>query len=442
MRVPAVVTALVLAVAATLAVPGRAVATPWLFVSDIHLKAVSKRPFPARAGHDTNAALFASSIAAMQRVDPHPPVVVVTGDLLAHGIDPHAAAATAELVARRLGRAFPHAQFVLALGNNDSACGDYALAPDAPFLRAVAAAWAPLVNRDGAAPDFARTFVRDGFYTARLPVAGLRAVIVDDVFWSPRYHAGCGPGGAIAATAMNELDAAMRRMPGPLWVLFHIPPGVDAFSTAHVVHDLAVVPFLDPGWRDRFLAALERRPGAVALAVGAHTHRFAYRIVDASGARPVPMLLVPAISPIYGNAPSFLTADVRGGGVLAHVEEFSYVEGAWTNTGGLPSLGVEDVTAPNLLALQARLAQDAGLRATFARLYGGGGLTEINERNWRIYWCAATAFGSTPFRACDRTGGFSVFTGRGVIALGVAGAFVLLAAGSAGWWLRRRLVRR
>jgi uncharacterized protein YjeT (DUF2065 family) len=438
MRPPVLLVTLLLA-AFSAAAP--AAAAPWLFVSDIHLKAVSKRSLPSGAGHDTNAALFASAIRAMQRTDPHPPVVVVTGDLLAHGIDRRAATATAVRVARQLGAAFPQAQFVLALGNNDSACGDYALAPNARFLRDVAAAWAPLVNRGGAAPDFARTFVRDGFYTARLPDAGLRAVVIDDVFWSPRYHAGCGAAGNVADAEMNELLAAVQRAPGPVWVLFHIPPGVDAFSTVQVSKGLAIVPFLAPARRDRMLAALESAPGKIVLAVGAHTHRFAYRIAGAAGARPVPMLLVPAISPVYGNAPSFLTANVDARGIPHDVEEYSYRSGAWRDTGGLRELGVTAFTAPQLLAAQARLAHDPQARATFARLYGGGGRPEIEESNWRGYWCAATAFATAPYRACAGTGGISLITGRGVAVL-VAGCGVLVAAGALAVWLLRRRVRR
>jgi hypothetical protein len=151
---------------------------------------------------------------------------------------------------------------------------------------------------------------------------------------------------------------------------------------------------------------------------------------------------VPAISPIYGNTPSFLTASVGTGGVLRDVEEFSYLHGAWRDEGGMPSLGVVDFTAPQLIALQNRLAGDASLRATFDRLYEGGARSEIDERNWRVYWCAATAFGSTPFRTCDASGGFSLVTGRGLVALVFAGTLVVLAAGSSVWWLRRRSVRR
>jgi sphingomyelin phosphodiesterase acid-like 3 len=418
-------------------------AAPWLFVSDIHLEAGRTNAPPSRAGNDTNSALFESAIRAMQHVAPHPPVVVVTGDLLAHDITKRTATPTAVLMARRLNRAFPNAQFVLALGNDDSACGDYGLAPDSAFLKAVAAAWEPLVNRRGAAPAFSRTFIHDGFYTASLPVAGLRAIVLDDVFWSPRYRAQCGAAGNAGAQSLSELETALGRARGRVWVLFHIPPGVDAFSTADLAHRLAIVPFLTPSRRDRLVAALGSGRGHIALAVAGHTHRFAYRIVNATGPQPVPMLLVPAVSPIFGNAPSFLTANVDAAGTLHDVDEFSYRRGEWSTIGGMRSLGVTAFTGAQLVALQGRLAREPPLRETFARLYVGGGRPEIYDRTWSVYWCAATAFATAPFRDCTQSGGFSVITERGVKALGGAALAALLAIGAlVAFVVWRRLRRR
>jgi len=403
-----------------------AAATPWLFVTDIHLKAHSSaEKLPSPIGEDTDAALWESAVHAMQRVDPNPPVVVVTGDLLAHVISRRDTTPTAVAIAQRLGRAFPHAQFVLALGNEDSACGDYALAPDAQFLRAVAAAWGPLVNRRGAAPGFMHTFVHDGFYTVRLPVAGLHAIVVDDVYWSPRYHAACGQAGNVVNDSFTELESALHALPGPVWVLFHIPPGIDAFSTALISKRTVLVPFMRPDLRDRLTADLAGKH--IALAVAAHTHKFAYRIVDASGPNPVPMLLVPALSPIFGNEPAFLTADVTSGGALRHVEVTSFKQGRWSDIGGMRSLGVDAFTGKALVDLQARLAANPALRPTFERLYNAGAPSEINERNWPIYWCAATAFGTTPFRTCTRAGGFSIITQRGLEAVAGVLLFVLVA---------------
>jgi len=423
-----------------LLVAGRAAAdaAPWLFLTDIHLKTGYKHAPPSRLGDDTDLQLFQSAIREMQRVDPHPPVVVVTGDLLGHVIAKKDATPTTIEIAHMLGRAFPDAQFVLALGNNDGACGDYALTPEAPFLRQAGAAWEPLVNRHGAAPTFMRTFVHDGFYTARLPIPGLQAIVVNDVPWSPRYRSGCGPAPNAAAHQLNELDTALAQAKGRVWVLFHIPPGVDAFSTAQLTHRLAIVPFLRPDMRDGLLHLLVRKPGQVALAVAGHTHKFAFRVVGATGPEPVPMLLVPSISPIFSNDSSFLTANVGSDGTLRDVDETSYLDGRWQHIGGLRDLGVDTFGGKQLVALQGRLDRDPKLRETFGRLYSGAGKAEITERTWPVYACAATAFTTADFRTCDNAGGVSFFTQRAVrLASGVAG-IALIAVGAVVLLLRRR----
>lgn len=439
-------TDLALIAVALLFFAGRATAAadPWLFVSDIHLKANDLRAAPSRLGDDTDRALFDSAVRAMKRVDPHPPVVVVTGDLLAHVIRKRQAAGVSIEIAHVLNAAFPAAQFLLALGNDDGDCGDYGLTPNSPFLREIGNVWEPMVNRHGAAPGFLASFSRDASYTAALPAGGLHAIVIEDVYWSPRYHAGCGNPGDIGRRAMTELETRLARTPGPVWVLFHIPPGVDAYSTAKLAHRLAIVPFLRPDRRDEFLTLLARTPGHVKLAVAGHTHKFAYRIVDAAGASPVPMLLAPSISPIFRNASSFLTANVDADGTLRDVEETSDVENRWQRIGGMPDLGVDAFTGKELVALQGRLDRDPQVRATFDRLYNGGALSEINDRTWPVYSCAATAFTSSAFNACEGAGGFSLLTQRGVkAALGLAAIAALALAGIAAVIVlrRRRAVR-
>lgn len=416
--------------------------SPWLFVTDIHLEAGRHGTRPASFGQDTNAALFATALRAMHNVVPNPPVVVVGGDLLAHDMDRAHATATAVAVAQAFDRTFPHAQFLLTLGNEDSSCGDYALAPNSAFLRTVAQAWGPMVNQNGAAPNFVHTFTHDGFYTASLPVKGARAVIVDDVFWSPRYRAGCGPAGNITTAALDELERAVPASKLRTWLFLHIPPGIDAFSTAHLAHRLVVVPFLNPAPRARLTALIGDPARNVAVVIAGHTHKFAYRIVDESGKRPVPILLVPALSPIFRNAPSFVTANVSDDGAVTRVEEHSYVRRKWRDDGGLESLGVRELTGEALRALQGRLEANPALRQRFADLYNGDAPPEINEANWRLYWCAAAAFSAENFRACTNQGGFSLFTRRGLFAIGgAAAAFIIVAAAVAVMIIRRRAQR-
>lgn len=412
--------------------PVCAQAAPWLFVSDIHLDPLSRRPTPVPLGKDTNEALFRSALDAMKRADPNPPVVFITGDFFSHGFDYRRAGPTMNEIARRFGEAFPHAQFVIALGNEDSPCADYTLSPDAPFLRATAAAWAPLVNRHGAAPDFVRTFSHDGFYTTKLPLHNVRAVVIDDVFWSPRHRPGCGPSRTYgAAETLNDLSRATT--PGGAekrWVIMHIPPGIDAFSTTHLAHRLAVVPFLDPGPRGQLMQLFADERRRISLVIAAHIHKFSYRIFTAPGRDPLPMLLAPAVSPIFYNNASFLTADVAPDGTIQNAEDHAFVKHRWRDIGGLRSLGVRSFTGRELLALQSRLDRDPALRERYAALYNGDGPPEITERNYPGYACASIAFAASEYRSCLGVSGYSIFTRRGLALLGagLAAALAVLAA--------------
>jgi len=403
-----------------------AAAAPWLFVTDIHLDPASHHRGPIHLGSDSNVALLDSAIAAMKRVDPHPPVVVIGGDELAHIFDWSRAGATFDFIARRFDAAFPDAQFVLTLGNEDSACGDYETAPHSTFLHDIARSWGPLVNRHGAAPGFATTFPRDGFYTARLPLAHVQAVVIDDVFWSPRYHS-CTHDGDPGAATIAELRRALHASSDQHWILLHIPPGIDAYSTAHLVHRLVVVPFLDPLPRELFDGLIADPSAHVTLVLAAHTHKFAYRIAG-TAERPVPMLLMPSISPIFGNAPGFLTAQADPDGTLSDIESYAFDGTDWQRMGGFPALGVSRFTGPALADLHKRLAHDDALRKRFEILYEGGGEPEIDERSWMTYWCSATAFSATAFRACDDQGGTSLLTQRGIKAVVVVVAIALVVA--------------
>ncbi len=415
-------------------------AAPWLFVSDVHLNPLNKSPRPSRRGRDTNEPLLRSALAEMKRVDPAPPVVVIPGDFLGHSFDNRYVKATMARVAQAFGSAFPRAQFVLALGNEDSPCGDYDAGPNAQFLRDTAAVWEPLVNRRGAAPGFARTFTRDGFYVTKLPLPALRAVVVDDVFWSPRFRPGCGGGNVDGVTQqLADLDRALPAgNRDKTWVVLHIPPGVDAFSTVHVVHHLAVVPFLDTSPRNRLLSILGDKRRNVSLVIAGHTHKFAFRLIDRAGAAPVPMLLVPALSPVFHNNPMFLTVRVGADGTLGAIEEHAYDHAAWHDVGGSKDLGLREFSGPALVSLRSRLAEDPDLRTVSARLYDGGAPSEVTPRNWRGYWCAIESLSDTGYRQCMGERGYDFLTGRGLaVVVFIALALLLIAIGG-GLVLMRR----
>jgi hypothetical protein len=394
-------------------------------ISDIHLSPfgrAGRSKFAATYGSDTNPALLESLITELTRTEPDPPVIFIAGDFLGHGFPVARAARTMTDLARRFDRAYPHAQFVITLGNNDSGCGDYEESLDSPFLRATARAWAPLVDRNGAAPDFVRTFSHDGSYVARLPRAGLRAVVVNDVYDALRYRNVCGAGNP-AATSLHDLAKILTAQPKRerTWLVTHIPPGIDAFSTAHLAHRILIVPFMRPGPRERLVDLIDDPKNRVALVIAGHTHHFSFRLSDARHTdRDVPILIAPSVSPIFRNAPAFLTLDVAPDGIVRNVAETSYLDGRWGRVGDLAGQGVAALTPSQLLRYVDRLVREPSLRNAYIRLDVGGAAPEIDARSWPVYRCAMTQLSASGLRACADEGGWSVFTHRGFVVAGIA----------------------
>jgi sphingomyelin phosphodiesterase acid-like 3 len=386
--------------------PSRAAAAQpeqlWLAVSDIHLNlfAASSRSSPY--GFDTNRALFESALAQMKRAAPNPTLVLLPGDFLAHdfakrvrprALSPNdAALRSMQWIAEQFRETFPKAQFAIALGNNDVPCGDYESGDDSPYLEAVARIWAPLIDRRGAAPDFAGSFERGGAYTARLPVAGMRLVVLNTVLLSSQYRGNCGAGDSHAASnQMTWLSRTLGDTPARTRnvVFMHIPPGFDAFSTEYV-HGLLAWPFLQPRYSARLAAALAAPRNRVAYAVAGHTHRFDFRL-----ARGVPIVVLGALSPIYHNNPAFYVFRVSPNGALRDIDVhvFDDTGASWRNARSFDrDWGIPSVDGASLVRLHARLAEAALLRAKWQQQSEGwlqGGETDdVQEADWRISWCA------------------------------------------------------
>jgi sphingomyelin phosphodiesterase acid-like 3 len=369
---------------------------------------------PSAPSSDTNAALLEASLAAMRRVAPRPPVVVLTGDLLAHDFQKSYAAAmpgastqdyeafvdkTVAYLARRFDATYPRAQYLLTLGNNDSSCGDYRATPDSPFLAHAARAWAPLVNRHGRAPGFAASFRHLGSYTARLPVRGLHAVSVDDVFWSAEYDNACGtPGQDPALDQANWLTRAMQALPRGhrAWLTTHIPPGIDVYAT--LSGSGAPVTLLSPGGQAALVGALDT--GRVSELVFGHLHMNTYRLGHGT-----PMLGVPSISPVFGNDPAFLVATVGRRGIIGDYTAYALDlarpgaafarEYDFGDTYGLPAFDLA-----SLQRLGPLLAADAGLRSAYEHYYVSGGEYAITEVQYPAYACGTTALDPAAFSAC------------------------------------------
>lgn len=376
-----------------------AVAMHWLVLNDVHLNPYDVRPRAVR-GEDSNRALVRSAVEEMQREVPDARVIVLGGDFLAHHYpalvrahhgEPYAKGhAEIEALAKELDHAFPRAQFLVTLGNNDDPCGDYHSEIGGAYAREIAQAFEPLVNRNGAAPTFLRDFARGGYYTARLP-AGERAIVLNSVLWSFVYRGSCqvsahAPGDAEMRWLSHVLDG------GNNVIVMHIPPGYDAQSTT-TIHRLLAVPFLWAGYDRRFRASLAAHRSHVAFAIAAHTHRYDVRLPA-----DVPMLIASSLSPIYLNNPAFFELNVDDG-TLADVVPFAYDlrTGAWLRKPSFDAwYDVHDLSSASLRSVSDRIASDPAYRAKWIAAYDvwSWRIGDISDYRWQTFRCAQIAFGA------------------------------------------------
>jgi predicted phosphodiesterase len=386
-----------------------ALTQPWLVVSDLHVEPFDTSAQPAPYGSDTNWALFDAALAAMQRAQPHPAVVVIAGDFLAHHFDSAVSAsktgmtvtAAAEGEMRRIERsfanAFPNSQFIITLGNNDDPCGDYSTAPDSQYMRKIARLWAPLVNRHGTAPNFLRDFPH-GYYETKLPLPRARALVMDDVYWSIVYH-GCAAGSKNPTSQQFAwLSRTLTRSSAARSIIvLHIPPGIDENSTL-LARRFIVVQYLRGGVQAQLERILSSNARHVSFVLAGHMHQNEFRLAGG-----VPVLVAPSISPVYANNPAFLKLAVGDEGTLTDYQQIAYdpESAQWIHVLDFDrTYGVGSFSADAIRAIHDRLPRDPSLRQTWsAAMVGGSPNLRADSNTFRAFWCAQTSSPSS-YAAC------------------------------------------
>ncbi len=299
-------------------------------------------------GVDTPFTLLQSAMNAARTQQPSPFFVTVSGDLMAHQfdckfhtLDPKAteadysafAAKTVAFVAHMLATTFPGAPVYLALGNNDSGCKDYNEDPSSTFLHADAITAAAAVHNPSERASILASYSALGDMNVALPppMQHTRLLVLQDIFESKKYAA-CPGTTAAANTTPAEIQIAWLRAQlakaraahETVWIMAHIPPGIDAYTTFTKGGDVCSggkpEPFLSS---DALADTIEAYGDIIHLALFGHTHMDEMRLYrSAAGAKsaagagsaagqPIPGKLVPSITAVNGNNPAFTVAQVN-----------------------------------------------------------------------------------------------------------------------------------
>ncbi len=381
-------------------------------------------------GQEANYPLLKQTITTVCTQADEAPFLLFTGDILGHGFNNAFYALygsedetalrtfilkTVTFFAQSVRSACGERPVAFILGNNDAYEGDYQLLPGSTFLADTANLFSQtlLMNKVDAT-EFAETYVAGGYYATTALQANLMLIGMNTVFFSPR-----APEESAAAASVQiawlETKLAQARANGlRVWLLLHIPPGIDIFSTVHTfmdenghVTDAATM------WTEELQAemaeTLTEYRDVISATFGAHTHMDEYRLSISSDTSPHGSVVVtPSISPLFGNNPAFKVLTARTDDWL--LSDYT----SWVNPlEGDDSIFSTSYTFSNayeisllldnaLAVLTDELATDSTQRATYIEHYYSGhdDSNPIDDTNWSLYRCGISQMTKSEFMTC------------------------------------------
>ena len=290
---------------------------------------------PSIWGEDTNYPLLLLALSGIKQNLGASPLIIFTGDILGHDFPqtffelyygnfgvpvPDDAAILADATAVAAEKAFADKTVaffmgqvrstigdipvMFAVGNSDSYIGAL---PEPSFLSNTAELYyTQFLNGTVDHQTFINTFTSGGYYSAEpagmdLMVIGLNTVMFNYDFGDTLKT------DVDAEFTWFESQLAQAKAAGKkVWLLMHIPPGADKYSTAQKNvdangHLTTATMMWNQDYQARFLRILSKYPGTIALTLAAHTHMDEYRIMSPNNV----LEITPGITPYFGNNPAF-----------------------------------------------------------------------------------------------------------------------------------------
>ncbi|GGA70387.1 hypothetical protein GCM10011507_22400 [Edaphobacter acidisoli] len=389
-------------------------------------------------GADTSNLLFQSSLRAMRAQGANARFVTVSGDLIAHQFpcrfhatvpdgtpDEYAAFVekTIDYVLTGLRRALPGVPVYAALGNNDSGCADYRMDTESSFLRATAQSVLRGLPASAEKQRALADFAEGGYYSVTMaaPMRRTRLIVLNDLFMSRNYATCEGKADPAAGEAqlawLGKQLADARARGQRVWVMGHIPPGVDIHSAAlhlrKVCNGASPQMFLTS---EKLAGVLEENADVVRLGVFAHTHMDELRLLAPEDApkQMVAIKMVPSITPVHGNNPAFVVARVSP--ASAELKDYSVfaasntsgVRATWSKEYTYSSAYHESAFAPAQVAhLVKEFAADPEAKSpeskAFIQYFYAGDTSGLIKPLWPEYVCALAHTDGASFAKCACT---------------------------------------
>lgn len=396
---------------------------------------------------DTNWWLLESALKQFPATLPHPTFIVVTGDLLAHDFretfqsvthdsDQQRYRAfvlkTVQFLALELQHKFPGTKIFITPGNNDDDCGDYSIQANGTFLKYTAPVARALAGGD---EEFTSTWKTLGSFNLPHPtLPGVRLISMNSIFLSQQYQALSSSDGCttVSSTAAADLLAwldrnlsAAAQADQKVWLMFHIPPGIDGYASA-IMHQTqirngaadnaetcgkSIVPMWVPDWTTQFVGLLAKYQSTMVAGFAGHTHSDDFRLIGNAGAESKFVLINPAISPVYSQNPSFRVVNYRSDGTLTDHTTYYLANLATASRKSAARWKKEyrftrkwkgrELNSQGLGSVYSKVVVSEKYRNRWLRMYAVSGPAETGEKPIvRELYCAVEAMTVEGYKAC------------------------------------------
>ncbi len=153
--------------------------------------------------------------------------------------------------------------------------------------------------------EFAASFQNGGYYSAEPPGSNLMVIGLNTPMFVPFLKDYEQSAVTAQLTWLDSRLAAAKAAGKKVWLLMHVPPGADIYSTATTDFKgkltTTATMMWEPAYQATLLQTVSKYPGLIALTLAAHTHMDEFRVYSPGNA----LVISPSITPYFGNNPGF-----------------------------------------------------------------------------------------------------------------------------------------
>jgi len=391
----------------------------------------SKKTDISRYNNETNYTLLDKTVEAMKLQTENPDFIILTGDYICHDFgeiyreqtsimsyeDLHSfILKTITYVTHKIHDEFPESVIIPTFGNNDSYCGDYHLENEGKFLADFSKLYIPILGTS-LDKEEAENLKKHGYFSIKNPdnnkhkIIGLNSIYMSVKYYNDSHPWNCNCSGHnINQDSLVNMQFAWltkhleqsKRDGEKVWIITHIPPGVNVYKTIHENNPKKPVEaylYWQKEYNNQYMDILDNYSDIIFTTMAGHTHMDDFKLHNTANSKST-IHISPSISPVFGNNPAFQVVEYNRSS--ANFTDFTtyYInledmdKAKWKKEYTFSeSYPIRDMSAYGYDSLFIYISNNDKYFNNYSRFYGTSSThaSQISHSNWAWYNCGITS---------------------------------------------------